>query len=48
MIDDPLVKVIESCQQQAYSMILGDERKAFALNEETNEMRDLYGRNTFR
>ena len=47
MIDDPLVKVIESCQQQAYSMILGDERKAFALNEETNEMRDLYGRNTF-
>ena len=47
MIQDPLVKLIESCQQEAYSMILGDARKAFLINEEVKETRDLYGRNNF-
>ena len=47
MMEDPLVKVIESCQEQAYSMILGEARRGFLLNEETKETRDLYGRNRF-
>ena len=47
MIQDPLVKLIESCQQEAYSMILGEARKAFLINEESKETRELYGRNTF-
>ncbi len=47
MMEDPLVKVIESCQEQAYSMILGEARRGFLLNEETKETRDLYGRNKF-
>ncbi|MEI7905634.1 MAG: DUF1501 domain-containing protein, partial [Candidatus Firestonebacteria bacterium] len=47
MLEDPIVKVITSCQEQAYSMILGEARKAFMLGEVAAEKRDLYGRNTF-
>ncbi len=42
--DDPLVKALASTQEQAYSMILGDAAKAFALNEESTETREWYGR----
>lgn len=45
--DDPLVKSLDSCRQQAYSMILGDAGKAFALGEEKPALRDRYGRHTF-
>ncbi|MCX5777191.1 MAG: DUF1501 domain-containing protein [Candidatus Firestonebacteria bacterium] len=47
MAGDPLVKMIESCQEEAYSMIMGDARKTFELKEESKETRDLYGKNTF-
>ncbi len=45
--DDPLVKAIDSCREQAYSMILGDAGKAFALSEEKSDVRDRYKRNKF-
>ena len=32
---------------QAYDLILGDAGKVFDLSQETDEMRDRYGRNTF-
>ncbi len=34
-------------QQKAYSLILGDARKAFDLSQETEEVRTRYGRNQF-
>jgi uncharacterized protein (DUF1501 family) len=37
----------DEAEQQAYDLILGDEGKVFDLAQETNEMRDRYGRNTF-
>lgn len=45
--DNPLVKDLSVCQDQAYEMILGDAGKAFALTEEKKELRDRYGRNQF-
>ncbi len=47
MMSDPLVKVLDAGQQEAYSVILGETRKAFLLSVESKETRDLYGRNTF-
>ncbi len=47
MPGDPAVKALDSSQDQAYSMILGDAGKAFVLGEEKNEVRDRYGRHTF-
>jgi hypothetical protein len=37
----------DEAEQQAYDLILGDGGKVFDLAQETNEMRDRYGRNTF-
>jgi hypothetical protein len=37
----------ELCQEQAYDLVLGDAGKVFDLNEEKDELRDRYGRNTF-
>ncbi len=34
-------------EEQAYDLILGDAGKVFDLSQETEEMRDRYGRNTF-
>ena len=45
--DDPTVKALDANREQAYSMILGDAGKAFALTEEKPELRDRYGRNSF-
>jgi hypothetical protein len=45
--DDPVVKAMDACQQQAYAMILGDAGKAFVLSQEDGAVRDRYGRNTF-
>lgn len=47
MKDDPLVKASQQAREQAYEVILGDAGKVFDLSQETNEMRDRYGRNTF-
>ncbi|OGV49955.1 MAG: hypothetical protein A2X49_00665 [Lentisphaerae bacterium GWF2_52_8] len=41
------VRALEKSQEQAYSMILGEARKAFILSEEKSEQRDLYGRSKF-
>jgi hypothetical protein len=35
------------CQDKAYNLILGDERKLFDLSQETNELREQYGRTWF-
>jgi hypothetical protein len=35
------------CEKEAYDLILGDAGKVFDLSQEKNEVRDLYGRNTF-
>jgi len=45
--DDPLVKNLGDCREQAYAMILGEAGRAFALSEEKPERRDRYGRTTF-
>jgi uncharacterized protein (DUF1501 family) len=41
------MKALDSTEQQAYELILGDAGKVFDLSQETDEMRDRYGRNTF-
>ena len=40
-------KEFDQTEQQAYELILGDAGKVFDLAQETDEMRDRYGRNTF-
>ena len=47
MAGDPQLAARESCEQQAYELILGDAGKVFDLSQEQGEMRDRYGRNTF-
>jgi uncharacterized protein (DUF1501 family) len=37
----------EKCEKEAYDLILGDAGKVFDLAQETNDLRDRYGRNTF-
>ena len=37
----------DEAEQQAYDLILGDAGKVFDLAQETSEMKDRYGRNTF-
>ena len=38
---------LDQCEQKAYDLMLGDTRKVFDLAEESDELRDQYGRNTF-
>jgi len=40
-------KQFNQCQDNAYNLILGDARKLFDLSQESNELRDRYGRNWF-
>lgn len=47
MSDNPVVNTIVSNQRQAYSMILGDAGKVFALSGEKKELRERYGLNKF-
>ena len=47
MKDDPSIKELTGGEEQAYELILGDGGKVFDLSQETNEVRDNYGRNTF-
>jgi hypothetical protein len=47
MHDDPLVAKLDACEEQAYSMILGNAGKVFDLSGEPAALRDRYGRSTF-
>lgn len=44
---DPQVKAAEGFEKQAYSLILGDARKAFDISQEKDDLRDQYGRHFF-
>jgi hypothetical protein len=44
---DPGLQALDETERQAYELILGDGGKVFDLSQETDEMRDRYGRNTF-
>jgi hypothetical protein len=41
------LKAFGQAEEGAYELILGDAGKVFDLTQETNELRDQYGRNTF-
>jgi hypothetical protein len=45
--NDPALQRFDQSEQQAYELILGGAGKVFDLTQEKNEVRDLYGRNTF-
>ena len=44
---DPRIAPWQETERQAYELILGNGAKVFDLTQETTEMRDRYGRNTF-
>ncbi len=45
--NDKKFEAMDSYQERAYGLLLGDAKKAFDLSEETDEMREKYGRNRF-
>ncbi len=45
--DNPQFARHDTCEQQAYDLMFGDARKLFDLSQETDAVRDRYGRNTF-
>lgn len=45
--DDPRFARLDECEERAYEMMFGDTRKLFDLSQEQDEIRELYGRNTF-
>ncbi len=47
MPGDASLKALYQSEDQAYELILGDAGKLFDLSQETNELRDRYGRTTF-
>ena len=47
MDDNRAFEAMESYQQRAYGLILGDAKKAFNMAEEPDEVRERYGRNRF-
>jgi uncharacterized protein (DUF1501 family) len=44
---DPRLAALGQCEADAYEMILGDAGKVFDLNQEKEDVRERYGRNTF-
>jgi hypothetical protein len=44
---NPSFTSMDGCEEKAYDLILGDAGKVFDLSEESNELRDRYGRSTF-
>lgn len=40
-------ETMDSHQQRAYGLLLGDAKQAFEMSEETDEMREKYGRHRF-
>jgi hypothetical protein len=47
MPGDASLKALYESEDQAYELILGDAGKLFDLTQESNELRDRYGRTTF-
>jgi hypothetical protein len=47
MNEEPAFQEIDGYHQKAYSMVLGDAKKAFDMSLEKDEVRDKYGRNFF-
>ncbi len=47
LADDPSVVAFQKCEAEAYDLILGDAGKVFDLAQESDELRERYGRNTF-
>lgn len=47
MPNNPHFKKFDQCEENAYDLMFGEARKLFDLTEESNELRDKYGRNTF-
>ncbi|MBN1851831.1 MAG: DUF1501 domain-containing protein [Pirellulales bacterium] len=47
MPGDPQLADWDTCEKEAYDMILGDAGKVFDLSQEEDGLRDRYGRNTF-
>jgi len=47
MPDNPQFQKLDQTEQNAYDIMFGEGRKLFDLSQETDEMRDRYGRNTF-
>jgi hypothetical protein len=45
--NDPQAAKLAACETNAYDLILGDAGKLFDLSQETDELRQQYGRNTF-
>jgi hypothetical protein len=45
--DDASLKELDSGEEQAYELILGDAGKVFDLSQEKDAVKDSYGRNTF-
>ena len=43
----PQVEAMRRCEEQAYDLIVGDAGKVFDPNQEDDELRARYGRNTF-
>jgi hypothetical protein len=41
------LEAMDSYQQRAYGLILGDAKQAFEMSQETDETRERYGRNRF-
>jgi len=46
MKGDPQLAASMRCQAKAYDLIMGDAGKVFDLSQETDELREAYGRNT--
>lgn len=44
---DPKLAALAQCENEAYEMILGDAGKVFDLSQETDALRERYGRNSF-
>jgi len=47
MDQEPAFREIDGFHQKAYSMVLGDAKKAFDMSQEKDEVRNKYGRNFF-
>jgi hypothetical protein len=47
MPDHPNFKRLDQCEAKAYALMFGEGRQLFDLAQETDAMRDRYGRNTF-
>lgn len=47
MPQDARFKTLDVCEENAYGMMFGDARKLFDLTQETDPMRERYGRTTF-